>query len=335
VRALAVLLAAGCGSVTEVRVSVDNAGLSGVQTLRISVTNPEVSPSPIYDSQPLPVCRGGGGKCYDFPVSVTLVPGSRDARVRVEVDALGAGDAPLESQASVFTFVAGIRQKLDFFLYDKCAGQMCADGDLGCGADGRCLVVNPTGAPPKSIRRVSGTSGDTGGEASFTIPPPMAQAGDTVIVLVSSTFVTPDASWTAMRTFNGGTNYNLFRRQATSGESTDTAGYTFVSDTPGQLLQWVLLVYRGAAGVDDFFYDIGNQPYVFPSKPVMHDGLLVDMAGVGQNSGVCQMAPAPEREFSVPNWHFYERNVQVGVSGERTVTCDGLDPAGLFSVILY
>jgi hypothetical protein len=334
------LAAAGCGAVTEVHVSVENRDLAGVQTLRLTVSNPELSLVPIYDSQPLPMCQAGGtGACYRFPVSLTLVPGAADARVRVEVDALTTGDAPLTSQASLFKFVSGVRQQLRFILYGTCGGQLCAGSDLGCNAAGQCEEVDPTGAPPGSggIHRVKTYEGSTGGGATFMLAPPqVAQPGDQVIVLAASAFVDADPSWTALHTFNGGTNYNLFHRQARAGEASDVAGYTFLSDQPAQNLVWFMAVYRGAQSLDDVLTDVLNSPYVYPSAPTADEALFVAIAIPGLNAGVCQMSPAPDGKVLGNAFDLYEIVAHAGTStGDRTVTCTSADPAGAFVVRLH
>ncbi len=163
--ALALGLLAGCSPGTEVVVTINSDELvapTDLQKLCITVTNPAVGPTPVYKSQDLAVCPPGrDSNCFGFPISVTLTPGSErpEDTVRVEVLALPAGtscSAPdamtkaVTSDASVFTFVKGESQKLDFFLYRSCLDKQCARTDQACDANGSCVDVKPrpSGAPP-------------------------------------------------------------------------------------------------------------------------------------------------------------------------------------------
>jgi hypothetical protein len=160
-RALATLaLVCGCSPGTEVVVhisSVDLIPAQDFQKICINVNNPP-SPSPIYQSQDLTVCAPNTkGDCFSLPISVTLTPGPSQphAGVRVEVDAVGrdiscasqdAQQRAVTTDASVFHFVSGHSERLDFFLYKSCINQNCAVNDNACNSNGQCVPLSPTGA---------------------------------------------------------------------------------------------------------------------------------------------------------------------------------------------
>jgi formylglycine-generating enzyme required for sulfatase activity len=172
---LGLTVAAGCSSGTEVVVTVDSSLMvpRDLQTICITVTNPPATGSAIYQSQDLPVCSPTQtSDCFHFPISVTLTPGSKQASdtVRVEVLALpamvsckspDAAASAVTSDASVFTFVKGESQRLDFFLYPSCLSKQCAMLNQACGDSGSCVGIQPQpqfsdgGSPPDAASPVA------------------------------------------------------------------------------------------------------------------------------------------------------------------------------------
>ncbi|MEO6953390.1 MAG: choice-of-anchor D domain-containing protein, partial [Polyangia bacterium] len=154
-RALATLalLLTACSPGTEVLVRVSATDLAvpaDLQRLRISVTNPNATDPTriVYDSGLLTLCgEGVTAKCFSLPVTVDITPGSTNlaTSVRVEVDAFAAASTPVVSEASVFQFVRGQSQRLDFDLVRACLGTGCASQDLACGSMGACALVSPNG----------------------------------------------------------------------------------------------------------------------------------------------------------------------------------------------
>src|SRR5262249_42780358 len=154
-------------------------------------------------------------------------------------------------------------------------------------------------------------------------------------IIASATFVTPDASWTALHTVNGGTNYNFLHRQARSGEPNDVAGYTFAAEPPGQPLEWAMLVYRGAANAEDAFSDIQVHPYACRPDPGPRGALAREVAIAAPDPATCQMSPASDGRFTLPGESFYEAALPPCVaSGERSITCSSPNPAGVFALRL-
>jgi hypothetical protein len=152
-RWLALLLIAGCSHGTEVVVSVaSELSAPDLQAIQIIVTNPgEATTEPIYQSARLPVCAPGKSKdCFPFPVTLTLVPGDSKPKdlMKVNVQAMDTSGAVVISDASVFSFVPGASQKLQFYLYKNCLASDCSQLDQTCGSDGACANARPSGAPP-------------------------------------------------------------------------------------------------------------------------------------------------------------------------------------------
>lgn len=159
-RKLLFLFLAGCSPGTEVVVRISSSELiapDDFQKLCINVTNPPGTKS-IYESQDLVVCPpGASANCFPLPISVDLTPGPMRPNdpVRVEVYALGRDQTcsrsadraqAITADASVFTFINGQSQTLDFFLYRSCLNVDCSVTDQTCDRDGGCVLLEPSGS---------------------------------------------------------------------------------------------------------------------------------------------------------------------------------------------
>lgn len=151
--AVALAAAAGCSPEprTEVVVVVSQHDLvvpRDLDSLHIAVADVAGGGSNVrFDSSSLPLCAAdqAGGGCYTLPLTLTLAPGKRhgDDPVRVVVEArLGA--QTVIADASVFTFVHGQSQRLDFVLHPLCLNTSCAESNRACDATGNCAPLTPT-----------------------------------------------------------------------------------------------------------------------------------------------------------------------------------------------
>ena len=150
----ALLFAAGCArGRTEMVVVIGTDGVrvpDEVDALRIQVIDEASTGDDSRFDMTQPLCRPQlTENCIDFPVTMTLIPGSMrpSDSVRVRVDALRA-TTPVISDAAVFTFAEGRSLELDVTLWAACLGNTdCAAQDQACGPDNGCVPLTPEPLP--------------------------------------------------------------------------------------------------------------------------------------------------------------------------------------------
>jgi hypothetical protein len=259
IRALVLLCAVGCSSATDVIVSVSANGVNvpvDLDTLRFVVTNPDSDPSganPVYKSQDLPLCGSGVSKsCYPLPLSLTLYPGSKqpDAPIRVELDALLSGQAVIRD-ASVFSFLHGQSQRLDFFLSKSCLMTMCAATDLSCDRLGKCVPQEPVStqpAPSGPVRLVSATAGAVDPTTPGIAAAPSLLPKDLVLVAMwvggSGDQLTVPRDWQKLGELFQDSHSVLMAHTVTEAEPTS---YAFGTQATGTI--WHMVVFRGVGKV--------------------------------------------------------------------------------------
>ena len=357
---LALGMVAACSPGTEVVLTIDSDELqvpADLQKLCITVTNPSVGPTPIYQSQDLAVCPPGkASHCFALPLSVTLTPGPKRAEdaVRVEVLALRAEtscsdpDAAMKavaSDASVFTFVKGESQKLDFFLYRSCLDKKCALMDQACDRAGQCVTVTPGATsldlatppdlPVAPIARVSAMQGAVTPAASqVVIPPPTTVAKDLVVLFLDreGELAVPSALSPATGWISLGTNpvyqdyFEVGYRIANGNEVDQPDKYTFAA-TAGNTapVHYVRLVYRGAASAEQIAVGGGdNADFTMltlqPAPSPKPGSVLLDGIGLF-NEGGCALdggAAPPYHESMDAFWNVLE--IQPGTANTTALS---------------
>jgi hypothetical protein len=263
-------LLAACRGFSEVVVVVDNVDLvvpDQLQRLRVRVSNPGLGGALRYESQEVLLCGATPtAGCKQLPVSVALTPGAADpdALVRVQVDAFAAGASePSISNASVFTFRPGERQRLELPLFQRCAGQLCASSDQACRASGSCDNVAPTAVDPTPPAGPDGSAGGGGPIQRITalpgrrdalaggyqiLPAPGTEPGDLIVLALGNVDTTTPPGWTShgVVALSGGRTIGLYTRFAAADELERLADYRFVPQDSNDVT-YVLVVYRGVS----------------------------------------------------------------------------------------
>lgn len=308
------LLAMGCTPLTAVVVRVDSADLTAADVSSVTITVTDVdgasdAGSVAYRSPQLRICAAGQTKdCYAFPISATLVPGTRapNTKLRVEVDAVAPDGSPFSSDAAVFSFTTRTDKSIDFFLSRSCLGTSCASANLACSSLGTCSTLAPRdgnatpdlAAPTStggSVTRTSFATNVSDG-SSLQLVPPATLPGDLVLVVLSTQLATgslPDQPGWQLLAEQTADSAIIYRYAATDEASNSPLYHLHLQqslDSSNSTVSSTLIVYRGAHHIENGT-NLATPPITFSAVQSVAPGDLVVGVLVADRP-VCPSLPA-------------------------------------------